>query len=103
MPILNGWKEIANYLGRGIRTVQRWEALGLPIRRPSGKARSAVFAISEELDRWATNAPAIIRDTDLLSLRHRADQALADHKRYIEAVHASARSLEETRRRKNSG
>ena len=50
--ILNGWKEIANHLGRGVRTVQRWEQLGLPVRRPKGTDRSAVLALSEELDEW---------------------------------------------------
>jgi hypothetical protein len=31
---LNGWKEIAAYLGRSVRTVQRWEKdFGLPVRR----------------------------------------------------------------------
>jgi hypothetical protein len=29
---LNGWKEIAAYVGKGVRTVQRWEkAHGLPV------------------------------------------------------------------------
>jgi hypothetical protein len=50
--ILNGWKEIANQLGRGVRTVQRWEQLGLPVRRPKGSNRSAVLALSEEVDEW---------------------------------------------------
>ncbi len=50
--ILNGWKEIGNYLGRGVRTVQRWEHLGLPIRRPAGRIRSAVCAVPEEIDAW---------------------------------------------------
>jgi len=57
MTILNGWKEIADYLGRALRTVQRWEAFGLPVHRPKGVNRSAVFAITEELDNWAKNAP----------------------------------------------
>jgi len=38
--ILSGWKEIASYLHCGVRTVQRWEMDGLPIRRPlPGKRR----------------------------------------------------------------
>ena len=53
---LNGWKDIARYLGRGVRTVQRWEALGLPIRRPVGHPRSAVVAKSEEIDLWISRA-----------------------------------------------
>ena len=55
--ILNGWKQIANHLGRGVRTIQRWEFLGLPIRRPRRKDRSAVCALSEELDEWVRRAP----------------------------------------------
>jgi hypothetical protein len=52
--ILNGWKEIANHLGRGVRTVQRWEKLGLPVRRPNSRLRSAVICTSEELDVWVS-------------------------------------------------
>lgn len=60
--ILNSWKEVATYLGRGIRTVQRWEReLALPIRRPRGKSRSPIFAFRPELDRWLQNAPTAER------------------------------------------
>jgi hypothetical protein len=56
--VLNSWKEIAAYLGRGVRTVQRYEReLALPVRRPRGKSRSAVIALSEDLDLWLHNAP----------------------------------------------
>jgi hypothetical protein len=56
--ILNSWKEIANYLGRGVRTVQRWEVqLGLPVHRPAGKDHSAVLAFSSELDEWLDKRP----------------------------------------------
>jgi len=56
--ILNSWKEIAAYLGRGQRTVQRWEReLGLPAHRPRGKERSAVFAIRSEVDQWLASTP----------------------------------------------
>jgi hypothetical protein len=35
--ILSGWKDIANYLGKGVRTVQRYgREMGLPIHRPAG-------------------------------------------------------------------
>ncbi len=51
--LLNSWKEIAAYLGRGVRTAQRWERdLRLPVRRPRGKDRSAVIAFTYELDQW---------------------------------------------------
>jgi hypothetical protein len=50
---LMGWKEIGNYLGRGVRTVQRYERrLGLPVRRTSGKSWGPVLAIRDEIDAW---------------------------------------------------
>jgi hypothetical protein len=40
---LNGWKANATYLGRGVRTIQRWEReLSLPIHRPHAFMRSPV-------------------------------------------------------------
>jgi hypothetical protein len=55
--LINSWKEIAAYLRRGIRTVQRWELdLGLPVHRRRGKARSAVNAFKSELDTWMRDA-----------------------------------------------
>jgi hypothetical protein len=56
--VLHSWKEISNYTGRGIRTVQRYEQhCGLPVRRASGNPRSAVLAFSDELDAWFQSAP----------------------------------------------
>jgi hypothetical protein len=50
--ILSGWKDIATYLSRGVRTVQRWElSYGMPVRRHKADARS-VFAFAHELDAW---------------------------------------------------
>ena len=51
--VLGSWKEIACYLGKGVRTVQRWERqLGLPVRRPNMAAKGVVCASPEELDQW---------------------------------------------------
>ena len=51
--VLSSWKEIAAYLGRGVRTVQRYErSFDLPVRRPNSKSRGAVYAFSEDLDEW---------------------------------------------------
>jgi hypothetical protein len=56
--ILNSWKEISQYLGRGVRTAQRWERdLGLPVHRPRGRNRSAVIALVDEVDAWLRNCP----------------------------------------------
>jgi hypothetical protein len=57
--VLNSWKEIATYVGRGVRTVQRWESeLQLPVHRPRGKNHSAVVAFPKELDRWLRSTPS---------------------------------------------
>jgi hypothetical protein len=54
--VLTSWKEIARYLGKGVRTAQRWEQhLGLPVRRPIGASqKSAVLLHLEEVDVWLT-------------------------------------------------
>jgi len=50
---LNGWKEIAAYLGRSVRTVQRWEKdFGLPVRRFGASKPESVFALPHEIDAW---------------------------------------------------
>jgi TolB-like protein/Flp pilus assembly protein TadD len=51
--VLDSWKEIAVYLKREVRTVQRWEKnLGLPVRRLSRDKQGAVFAYRSEIDAW---------------------------------------------------
>jgi hypothetical protein len=56
--ILQSWKQIASYLGRGVRTIQRYEVqLGLPVHRPAGSSRSAVMAFSDEIDAWLSRTP----------------------------------------------
>jgi hypothetical protein len=52
--VLSSWKDIARYMGKGVRTVQRWERhLGLPVRRPNGVShKSAVLLDRSDLDAW---------------------------------------------------
>jgi phage terminase Nu1 subunit (DNA packaging protein) len=50
---LDSWKEIAAYLGREVRTAQRWERReGLPIHRHSHVKGSSVWAFRHEIDAW---------------------------------------------------
>jgi TolB-like protein len=51
---LESWKEIAAYLGREVRTVQRWAfARSLPVHRlPGGGRRPRVFSLKSEIDAW---------------------------------------------------
>jgi len=75
--VLTSWKEIAQYLGKGVRTVQRWEQLfGLPVRRVQGKDHHAILAIPEELDAW------------LHSARSRAQSGLDALSREVETLRA---------------
>ena len=54
---LTSWKEIATHLGKGVRTVLRWEKeRGLPVHRVPGASGRVVFAYSDELDEWAQGA-----------------------------------------------
>jgi hypothetical protein len=50
---LNSWKEIADYLGRDVRTVSRWEKeFGLPIQRVGGEKGRSVFAFTDDVEEW---------------------------------------------------
>lgn len=50
---LDSWKEIATYLKRDLRTVQRWEENeGLPVRRHLHGKQGSVYAFRRELDAW---------------------------------------------------
>ncbi|HEX6880096.1 MAG TPA: hypothetical protein VF135_07010 [Terriglobales bacterium] len=79
MPIEPGvftsWKEIASYLGKGVRTVQRWEAqFGLPVQRPNIRCKGIVRATRDDLDRWVSTrwsvrqakAPAVSDELEVL-------------------------------------
>jgi hypothetical protein len=48
---LDSWKEIATYLNRNVRTVQRWEKReGLPIHRHVHERASSVSACKNEIE-----------------------------------------------------
>jgi hypothetical protein len=51
--VLTSWKKISRYVGKGVRTVQRWESeFGFPIRRIKPGTKSGVLAIPAEIDAW---------------------------------------------------
>ena len=50
---LHGWKEIACYLKRSVRCVQRWERNeGLPVRRHGHARGVSIYAFRDELHAW---------------------------------------------------
>ena len=114
--ILNSWKEIAVYLGRGVRTVQRWEQeLQLPVHRIGKGRRSPVFAVVSELKFWMvtpagrnafnaverqtmqrdSNGPK--REAQLAAKLHQLAQAVAEssvrHQRNAEALEKNILAL----------
>jgi Tol biopolymer transport system component len=69
---LDSWKEIASYLKRDIRTVQRWEKQeALPVHRHLHDERGTAYAYSGEIDQWLQNRsrrdnePAPVGDAEL--------------------------------------
>lgn len=51
--MLNGWKEIAAYIGREQRTAVRWAIdRGMPVHRAPGQGRGTVYALPDEIDLW---------------------------------------------------
>lgn len=64
---LDSWKEIAAYLQRDVRTLQRWEkTAGLPVRRMQKPGLRAVYAYTADLDAW-------LRDQDPKTIAHAAE------------------------------
>jgi predicted DNA-binding transcriptional regulator AlpA len=57
--ILASWQEIAKYVGRGTRTLQRWEhSFGMPVHRTKDKGKREIVAFSHEIDRWLRSKPS---------------------------------------------
>jgi predicted DNA-binding transcriptional regulator AlpA len=73
---LTSWKEIASYLGKSVRTVQRWEQeFQIPIRRPSAAEKLVVFAVRDEIDAWVQSLTTerLSRPTEIRRLQARIE------------------------------
>jgi len=97
--VLSSWKDIAKYLKRGVRTVQRWESeLALPVRRRRGKRRAGVSAIRAEIDIWLSTCPTVTNepeiDATLVSNRALLQQTsdLIAQSRLLQSNHARLRA-----------
>lgn len=56
--ILNSWNEVAQYIGRSKRTVQRWErAWGLPVHRVADRPGDRIMGLAKEIDAWVKSTP----------------------------------------------
>jgi hypothetical protein len=60
---LDGWKEIAAYLRRSVRCVQRWERTeGLPVLRLQHAKGATVYAYRPEVDQWWQGGKKVIAE-----------------------------------------
>jgi len=97
--ILNSWKEIAVYLGRGVRTVQRWEReLRLPVRRLGKGKRSPVYSTAVELNFWMSTVD-FARSSRLQPQRAtigpRTGKPIEDSLRLLSSVRSLAQAIAE--------
>jgi hypothetical protein len=96
--LLNSWKEIAAYLDRGVRTVQRWEhEFRLPVHRIGKGKRSPVYAVLAELNFWIATT-GVLRPTQptLQIVKPSAEPTPAqDPRRLLTNIQTLARNLAE--------
>lgn len=93
---LDSWKAIAEFLGRSLRTVQRWHELnGLPVHHFGGH-RGSVFAYEEEIDHWLVGLTEGSGRTRL-----RVDEALETGRRRSIELSSTADSMWATRSVRN--
>ena len=71
---LDSWKEIASFLKRGVRTVQRWEREeGLPVHRHQHGKRGTVFAFATEVQLWWSS-----RDSGSVAVAGQLEESTAE-------------------------
>ena len=65
---LESWKEIASYLRRTVRTVQRWEReQGLPVHRLRHNKLPTVYAFAGEMDEWWEQRRGVLEVAEALN------------------------------------
>ena len=91
--ILTGWKEIARYLGRGVRTVQRYEhELDLPTRR-IGYRVGSVVATKSDLDSWVNSRPTMESSDGQRTAQIHLGSALENGLRELSRLHSEPMTL----------
>jgi TolB-like protein/Flp pilus assembly protein TadD len=96
-PRLESWGEIAAYLRREIRTVQRWEKYqGLPVRRLLIGKLGSVYAYRSELDKW-------YRERQPQADNGEEDNSQAPNDKIAAHVTVSANAETEEEKEKSSG
>ncbi len=74
---LDSWKDIAHYLNRNVRTVQRWEMReAMPVHRHCHDTGHSVYAYRQEIDAWRSNRSQEKRPTLRVSVIRRTPLGL---------------------------
>ena len=90
---LNSWKEIADFLDRDVRSVQRWEhERGLPIHRIPGQKGGAVFAYEAELEDWLRSGKAAVASKAAVAGNAEADGGVTSSQQMAEANSVKAKT-----------
>jgi|HubBroStandDraft_6_1064221.scaffolds.fasta_scaffold45694_1 hypothetical protein len=117
--LLSCWKDIANYMGSGVRTVQRWEEqASLPVRRPTSHGqKSQVLLDRRAADAWMASrylsmigesrkcvrggasprTPGLVNDIHASRQLHKAHHALTEQVDQLVVVSRLPGKLESTR------
>jgi len=92
--VLNGWKEISVHLHCGVRSAQRWQGEGLPIRRVTSGPRSHVFAYSEQLDSWLNDGNLRqVHNTARIPVHLRSRELVAQMRESRQTLHQNMTNL----------
>ncbi|HEV2484082.1 MAG TPA: hypothetical protein VGT08_01000 [Terracidiphilus sp.] len=93
---LDSWKSIAEFLGRSLRTVQRWhDCNGLPVHHFGGH-KGSVFAYEEEINHWLAGLAE-----EPGGAQARVDELLESGRRSSNELTTTANSMWETRSERN--
>lgn len=99
--ILTGWKEIAGYLERTPRTVQRWaREARMPVRHMLERRRSPVIAIKHEIDEWVQSRNlATVKHSPVVVASPRSDlrASLRLQQQLVQRMTQARRDLSSTR------
>lgn len=96
---LNSWKEIATYLDRGVRTVQRWEReLQMPVHRIGTGKRSPVFSTTTELNFWVSTSGVLGSPPParVLEMRPKNGKPVEEVHRLMGNIHSLVQTMAET-------
>ena len=92
---LESWKEIAAYLRREVRTVQRWEKReALPVHRHVHDKLGSVYAFKAELDAWWVSRRAVVENEDAAAEENGVEEITAAEPQPSAAVEAPSDASE---------